>query len=260
MTELTNSLRKLVHSLSLAKHRRDTRLFVAEGGKCVADTAGHFVCRYLFARSSWMAENKNTIAKLSAEEAFTATAADMERMTSLSTAPQVIAVYEIPKPTLFNSSEADDNLIVALDRIQDPGNLGTIVRLCDWMGVTTIIASTDTVDIWSPKTVQATMGAISRVKIIYCDLPSTLASCSTPVYGTFLHAPSIYQAPLGANGIIVFGNEGQGISDEVAKLVNQRLLIPSFPPDRPTSESLNVATAAAITLSEFRSRQLKPRN
>lgn len=260
MAELTNSIRKLVHSLSSVKHRRENGLFVAEGTKCVADTAGHFSCKYLFARNSWIEENKASVAKLAADEIFVATSADLERMTNLTTAPQVIAVYRIPDNVAFDPAEADKELVVALDRIQDPGNLGTIMRLCDWMGVSTIIASNDTVDVWSPKTVQSTMGAVSRVKVIYCDLPSMLASCNAPVYGTFLHAPSIYQAPLGANGIIVFGNEGQGISDAVAKVVSQRLLIPSFPPDRPTSESLNVATAAAITLSEFRSRQLKSRN
>lgn len=260
MNELTNSLRKLIRSLDTAKHRRETGLFAAEGTKCIHDTAGHFVCRYLFAKPSWIMNNHDTVSRLSASETYAATTADMERMTNLSTPSQAIAVYEIPQPGVFNTETTDTDLVVALDRIQDPGNLGTIVRLCDWMGVTTIIASADTADIWSPKTVQATMGAISRVNIIYCDLPAVLDRCQAPVYGTFLDAPSIYGTSLETNGVVVFGNEGQGISDAVAAKVSHRLYIPSYPPDRPTSESLNVATAAAITLSEFRSRQLKSRN
>lgn len=260
MDKLTNAIRKLVRSLGTAKTRRENCLFVAEGAKCVRDTAGHFACHYLFARKSWAEANQDVIKSISADRFFAATAADMERMTNMSTAPEVIAVYKIPEHPAFLPEMAENELIVALDRVQDPGNLGTIVRLCDWMGITTIIASSDTADIWSPKSVQATMGAISRVKVIYCDLPHVLANVKAPVYGTFLNAPSIYHAPLSANGIIVFGNEGQGISPEVAKTVDQRLLIPSFPPDRPTSESLNVATAAAIVVSEFRSRQLKSRN
>ena len=261
MPEITNSLRKLVKSLGEAKHRRKERLFIAEGTKCISDTAGAFVCRYLFARSEWINENRAVITKLSPSETFTASVADLDRMTQLTTAPSVIAAYEIPESiTIVNPAEYSDELIVALDRIQDPGNLGTIIRLCDWMGVTTILASDDTVDAWSPKVVQSTMGAIARIKVIYCNLPDTLRSWKSPVYGTFLHAPSIYTANLGASGVVIFGNEGQGISDAVSECVTERLLIPSFPPDRPTSESLNVATAAAITLSQFRSRQLRSRN
>ena len=261
MPEITNALRKLVRSLGEAKHRRQLQLFVAEGTKCVRDTAGHFVCRYLLASKAWLDANADIVALLPGAEVCQATTADLERMSGMSTAPEVIAVYAIPD----RRAEADFaqlalQLVVALDRVQDPGNLGTIIRLCDWMGVTTILASNDTVDVWSPKVVQATMGAIARVSVVYCNLPETLRSWPTPVYGTYLHAPSIYTAELGANGVVVFGNEGRGISDDVGECVTQRLLIPSFPPERPTSESLNVATAAAITLSQFRSRQLKSRN
>lgn len=261
MPEITNSLRKLVKSLGEAKHRRREHLFTAEGTKCVSDTAGGFICRYLFARREWLDDNAATVSRLKPSEIFQATAADMERMTQLSTAPGVIAVYEIPaQPEIEKIGSLHEELVVGLDRIQDPGNLGTIIRLCDWMGVTTILASNDTTDVWAPKVIQATMGAISRVKVIYCDMASVLKSWKSTVYGTYLHAPSIYTANLGASGVIVFGNEGQGISDEVGQCVSDRLLIPSFPPDRPTSESLNVATAAAIVLSQFRSRQLHSRN
>lgn len=261
MPEITNALRKLVRSLGEAKSRREHNLFVAEGTKCVCDTTGHFSCRYLFAKSSWLETNADKVQELDATEVFQASAADLERMTQLSTAPQVIAIYEIPGQLQIESIHNIANeLVVALDRIQDPGNLGTIIRLCDWMGVTTILASYETVDVWSPKVVQSTMGAIARVNIIYCNLVDTLKSWPTTVYGTYLQAPSIYTANLGASGVIVFGNEGRGISEAVGQCVTRRLLIPSFPPDRQTSESLNVATAAAITLSQFRSRQLRSRN
>ena len=261
MPEITNALRKLVRSLGEAKSRREHHLFVAEGTKCVCDTAGHFTCRYLIAKNTWLQTNTNKVKELDATEVFQASAADLERMTQLSTAPQVIAVYEIPEQLQIDDIvNISNELVVALDRIQDPGNLGTIIRLCDWMGVTTILASRDTVDVWSPKVVQSTMGAIARVKVIYCDLILALKNWPTTVYGTYLHAPSIYTANLGASGVVVFGNEGQGISEAVGQCVTQRLLIPSFPPDRRTSESLNVATAAAITLSQFRSRQLRSRN
>lgn len=261
MPEITNALRKLVRSLGEAKHRREHQLFVAEGTKCVRDTAGHFACRYLMASKAWLDANADIVALLPGAEVYQATTADLERMSGMSTAPAVIAVYAIPgRGAEADFAQLSQQLVVALDRIQDPGNLGTIIRLCDWMGVTTILASNDTVDVWSPKVVQATMGAIARVSVVYCNLPETLHKWPSPVYGTYLHAPSIYTAELGANGVVVFGNEGQGISDAVGECVTQRLLIPSFPPERPTSESLNVATAAAITLSQFRSRQLKSRN
>jgi TrmH family RNA methyltransferase len=152
----------------------------------------------------------------------------------------------------------NNSLVLALDRVQDPGNLGTIIRVADWMGVDTIIASRDTVDVFNPKVVQATMGAIARVKVHYVDLPQFLSSLTDiPIYGTFLDGTNIYTTPLSPTGIVIMGNEGQGISPEVEKLVNAKILIPSYPPERPTSESLNVATATAITLAEFRRQLLK---
>lgn len=162
----------------------------------------------------------------------------------------MIAVYRIPELSAPDFS----GLVVALDCVQDPGNLGTIMRVADWMGVHTILASTDTVDCYSPKVVQATMGAISRVRVHYCNLSDVLRG-KDHVYGTFLDGSNIYDAALSPSGIVVMGNEGKGISPEVASTVTHRLRIPSFPPDVPTSESLNVAVATAITLAEFRRRQ-----
>lgn len=149
---------------------------------------------------------------------------------------------------------ADNELVLALDAIQDPGNFGTIIRTADWWGITTILAGTGTADCYASKVVQSTMGAISRVKIIYCDLPETLDLIKSPVYGTFLDGSDIYATRLEAHGVIVIGNEGRGISPVVEQRVSHRLFIPPYPKGRPTSESLNAAIATAVTISEFRRR------
>lgn len=253
--EITASIRKLVKSLGNARHRRETGLFVAEGTKCVLDTIDHFNCKYLFAEKKWAEEHTSLCSR---HETGIATIADMERMTLLSTPSPVIAVYEIPE-TEFKSEESACQLIIALDRVQDPGNLGTIIRVADWMGVRNIIASRDTADVWNPKVVQATMGSIARVKTTYTDLPTTLAKirdAGTEICGTFLDGENIYHAELPKSGVIVMGNEGNGISDSVKESVTRKLFIPPFPPGAETAESLNVAVATAITLSEFRRRYI----
>ncbi len=250
--ELTNAIRKMVASLDERKHRRREGAFMAEGTKCVLDTLDHFTVRYLIATYEWITENGASVTGL---PVIQATARDMERMSHLSAASDVLAVYEIPRQSADLSS-LQGTLTVALDTVQDPGNLGTIVRTCDWFGISHILASADTADVYAPKVVQATMGAISRVTVHYCDLPSAISELrqSMPVYGTFLDGDNIYTSHLSPTGIIVMGNEGRGISSGVAPLVTDRLLIPSYPPDVPTSESLNVSIATAITLSEFRRR------
>ena len=180
--------------------------------------------------------------------------ADMERMSQLSTPTQVLAVYEMPQVT-FDENGLSSNLIIALDRVQDPGNLGTIIRIADWFGITDIVCSPETVDVYNPKVVQATMGAISRVKVHYLDLAELIKrNPDIPVYGTFLDGRNIYETSLTPHGIVVMGNEGQGISDEIGRLIKRRLFIPSYPQERPTSESLNVGMATAITVAEFRRR------
>lgn len=251
MIELTNAIRKLTASLEQAKHRREAGLFKAEGTKCVLDTLGHFRPRHLMATAAWAAEHPDTC--LRHEGVLTQCAPrDMERMSSLSTPPPVIAVYEIPDEQRLDA-DADNSLILALDEVQDPGNLGAIMRVCDWMGVDVVLASRDTADVYQPKVVQATMGAISRVRVVYGDLPQMIGQLKPPhVMGTFLDGDDIYRADLPRSGVIVMGNEGRGVSPEVAALVTRRLTIPSYPPGRPTSESLNVATATAITLAMFR--------
>lgn len=253
MPELTNNLRKLVYSLSEAKHRRAENAFKAEGTKCVLDTIGYFPLRYLMATRAWLDEHITEIRHLPSDRIYCVTHKDMERMTALSTAPDVVAVYDIPSPCTKLAGIADKNLVLALDTIQDPGNLGTIMRVADWMGVETIICSRETVDVYSPKVVQATMGAISRVSVIYGNLPEMITEVNSPaVYGTFLNGENINTAQLENRGIIVIGNEGRGISDTVTALVNRRITIPSYPAGRVTSESLNAAVATAITLAAFR--------
>lgn len=245
---LTNALRRLTASLSSARHRRESGYFKAEGTKCVLDTLPHFQLVALLATHSWIEEHPQE-----AGVCTPVTARDLERMSSLTTAPQVIAVYQIPVNDDDLASFMGRELVIALDGVQDPGNLGTIIRTADWFGVHHIICSTDTVDVYNPKVVQSTMGAISRVKVHYCNLPEVLPTVKKDtIFGTFLDGESIYDSRLPSAGVIVMGNEGKGISAGVAEVIGRRVTIPSFPPGEPTSESLNVAVATAITLAEFR--------
>ena len=180
----------------------------------------------------------------------------MAKMSQFSNPSDVIAVYEMPEKEI-DEKEVRDGLNIVLDNVQDPGNLGTIIRLADWYGIKNIFASIGTVDVYNHKVVQATMGAISRVKVHYCDVPNLLEEYNDlPVWGTFLDGDNIYQSELENKGFVVFGNEGQGIGQKVSKLVNKRLLIPSWNSGE-TSESLNVGVATAVVISEFRRSVLK---
>jgi TrmH family RNA methyltransferase len=252
MLEVTNSIKKLVKSLSATKNRRELGLFVAEGTKSVGDIAKIFTPKMLIATADWFGENADA-ARVNCDR-YVAKKSDLERMSCLSTATSVIGVFSIPDYD-FDLKTCETELVVALDRVQDPGNLGTIIRLCDWFGVKHILASAETVDVWNPKVIQSTMGSIARVKVHYVNLVEVLSSTSAPVYGTFLEGESLYKAPLTETGVIVMGNEGKGISADVARLVTKKILIPTFPEGSTGAESLNVATATAITVSEFRRRQ-----
>lgn len=250
METITNNVCKFVASLDERKHRRREGAFKAEGTKCVLDTIDHFTLRNLFATAEWLESHPDIASR---QESVQASRADLRKMSSLTTPSDVIAVYDIPDRP-FDSHAAESNLVIALDTIQDPGNLGTIIRVADWYGITTIICSRETADCYAPKVIQATMGSISRVSLHYGDLPGMIREMGNgPVYGTFLDGEGIDSVQLSSSGIIVIGNEGNGISDPVASTVTRRLTIPSFPPDRPTGESLNAAIATAITISKFRS-------
>lgn len=254
--ELTANLRKLVQSLASAKHRREHGMFVAEGTKCVLETINAFDCRYLFATSAWIDEYGHDIGEN--VEVIEVKAVDIERLSQLKTPQPVIAVYNLPR----NDELPEDigkQLVIALDRVQDPGNLGTILRIADWFGISNVIAANDTVDCFNPKVVQASMGAIGRVKVHYADLYDILVSLrdnGVPVYGTFLDGDNIYSTNLSSAGVIVMGNEGNGISDSIATVVDRRLYIPPYPAGASTVESLNVSMATAITVAEFRRRQM----
>ena len=251
---------KEIKALGQKKFRDEQGLFVVEGEKLVAEALGsgyEVVAHY---RVEDIGEDA------------------MTRISQLTHPSPALAVVRQPAPAPFTL--APNELVLALDGVRDPGNLGTILRIADWFGIHQVLASEDTVEVYNPKVVQATMGAIFRVRVHYCDLPSQLqsmkdcvaaggssgrehfsasgtkyqSSAAIPVYGTFLDGDNIYEMPLTKGGIIVMGSEANGISPEVAATVTKRLYIPPFPHDAHTSESLNVAVATAITCAEFRRR------
>ena len=241
---------KYIHSLELKKNRKEEQTFVAEGHKLVGDLLGHFPCRLLVATRAWLDRNPD----VEAMEIIEVNQEELTRASLLKTPQEVLAVFEQPEYSI-QPEVVERSLCLALDDVQDPGNLGTIIRLADWFGIEHIFCSLGTVDVYNPKTVQATMGALARVKLHYVDLPSIIASMpSVPIYGTFLDGNNIYAETLSANGLIIMGNEGKGVSPEVAKLVNKRLYVPNYPSERVTSESLNVAVATAVVCAEFRRR------
>lgn len=213
----------------------------------------HLSCRHIFATEAFLEKNPEFRSR---PELAQVTAADISRMSSLQTPQGIIGVFKIPAPTTPRLDGTE--LTLALDSIQNPGNLGTIIRLADWFGISQIIASADTADAYNPKVVQATMGSLTRVTVTYVhSLAQILADSHLPVIGTLLDGDDLYHTPISLTPkpIIVMGNEGNGISTSVAEIVTERLLIPSFPPGRPTSESLNVAMATGIILSELSRRK-----
>ena len=241
---------KYIRSLELKKYRLEENAFVAEGPKVVGDLLPHFHCRLLAALPGWLEEHRG----VSADEVCMVTKDELQHASFLRAPQEVLAVFELPASP---SNHSISGLNLALDDVQDPGNLGTIIRLADWFGIRHVFCSAGTADAFSPKVVQATMGALARVSIHHVDLPAFLQSLptGTPVYGTFLEGGNIYETPLGNEGIIVMGNEGNGISPAVAKAITHKLFIPPYPQDAETSESLNVAVATAVTCAEFRRRE-----
>ena len=239
---------KFVHQLELKKFRKQEGLFIAEGHKVVGDLlAAGFTPKQLFATQEWLTTNTTA-------NAIEVTNEELSRLSLQQHPQQVLALFPIPD-AIPEPVEGQSKLSILLDNIQDPGNLGTIIRIADWFGIDTIYCSLDTVDAYNPKVVQATMGSIARVLIVYIDPMELLDSLPTdyPVYGTLLDGENIYTQQLTDYGLIVMGNEGNGISDAVRSKVNRRLLIPDFHKGD-TADSLNVAIATAITCSEFRRR------
>lgn len=249
MASISNNEIKRIKSLQQKKFRDEAGLFVVEGEKMVDEA-----CKSRFAVET--VYHRDEIG----EEA-------MKRISSLASPSPVLAVVRKPEDIYVDDSASlsglftSGGLFLALDTIRDPGNLGTILRIADWFGIDAVFAAKDTVDVFNPKVVQSTMGAIFRVKMHYVDLPSltrqVLAS-GGKVYGTFLDGRNMYSLPLetgkGKPAVIVIGNESEGISDTMAGLVSDRLYIPPYPADDPGSESLNAAVATAVTVAEFRRR------
>ena len=232
---------KLITSLQQKKYRKQEQLFFAEGVKVVQELLhSNFELQDLFTtKQDFLTVPKNKVHAISE--------AELKKISALSTPNTCLAVFKIPKA----KEMVDKGLIVALDDVRDPGNLGTIIRLCDWFGIETLFCSEESVDIYNPKVVQATMGSISRVNVVYGNLEAFLSQTKLPVFGTFMDGKNIYQEKLPKEGIIVMGNEANGISSSIEKLVSERIAIPRFG-NLQVTESLNVATATAIILSEFK--------
>ncbi len=249
---ISKAQQKLVRSLEQKKYRQREELFVAEGPKVVNDLLdANFEVVTLFKEQGVMSRLEERecsfVVACSAEE--------LRRISFLQHPQGVLAVFRLPMEEEMKEAQPSQ-LSLALDGVQDPGNLGTIIRIADWFGIDTIYCSPDTADAWSPKVVQASMGSIARVHILYTDLMALTDKAQTtgiPVYGTLLDGKDIYTQSLTSNGIIVMGNEGKGISPALREHITHPLLIPNFHQGQ-TADSLNVAIATAITCSEFRRR------
>jgi len=231
---------KLITSLHQKKFRNAHQLFIAEGVKVIQELLNsNFEPEYLFVTEPIFNDVKEI-------KAIQISESDLKKISALTVPNNCLAVFRMPE----SQPITETGLILALDDIRDPGNLGTILRLCDWFGIKQLLCSEQTVDIYNPKVIQATMGSIARVNVAYINLESYLKSTEIPVFGTFMDGENIYQSQLPKSGIIVMGNEANGISPEIEKLASKRIAIPRFG-DLQQTESLNVATATAIILSEF---------
>src|SRR6056300_1428226 len=231
---------KLIKSLQQKKYRYEHQLFVVEGKKSVDELLeSDLECYGVF----HTADNNLIDSHPKAEVVSTK---ELAQMSSLKTPPGILGVFHFPKP----STPVFEDWSLVLDDIRDPGNLGTIIRLCDWFGIRQLICSKQTVDCYNPKTLQATMGSISRVQIHYQDIKEFLAQSGLPIYGAFMDGNSIYKVKLPQKGILIMGNEANGISEDIENLMSHRINIPSYGDS--STESLNVAMATGILLNEIR--------
>lgn len=232
---------KFITNLKQKKYRNEHLLFVVEGIKGVEELLlSDLVLYHLYTtKDVYFAASQHKVTLITEQE--------LKKISSLTTPNTCLAIFEQKKTQPI----PENGLTVALDAVRDPGNLGTIIRLCDWFGIEHLLCSPETVDVYNPKVVQSTMGSVTRVNIVYDHLPDYLQKTPRPVYGTFMDGKNVYQQSLPKEGIIVMGNEANGISEEIERLVTERISIPRFGNIQQT-ESLNVATATAIVLSEFR--------
>lgn len=246
---------RYIRSLELKKYRMAEQLFVAEGPKVVEELLRVLPPKLLLATDSWTPIKT----AFDADEVISVTDEELCKVSFLKTPQQVLGIFpmfSIDKAPVAENITAE--LSLALDGVQDPGNLGTIIRIADWFGIRHIFCSPDTADVYNPKVVQATMGSLARVNVVYMGLETLFNDLpqNFPVYGTLLDGESIYCQQLSAVGIIVMGNEGNGISAPIRQKITRRLLVPNFPEDKPSAESLNVAVATAVVCAEFRRQQL----
>lgn len=250
---------KLIRSLEQKKYRDRHKLFIAEGDKIVHELLdSSLIVECVFAKKAWLAQisehlNSKTPKIVEIDDK------ELSQISFLKTPNQAMALVQIPQHSL-DMAEITGGLSLYLDSVQDPGNLGTIIRLADWFGIRNVLCGENCADLFNPKTVQSTMGAVIRVKIHQTgiDFFRQLRTYDRdfPVYGTFLNGENIYNTQLSPKALIVMGNESKGIGNDVAQYITSRLLIPSYPIDKQTSESLNVATAAAIVCAEFRRKEI----
>jgi TrmH family RNA methyltransferase len=238
---LSKSQIKLITSLKQKKYRQQNGFFVVEGVKTITELLQSNMVLYAI----YTTESFN----INAKDEVLISETELKRISSLTTPNKALAIFKIPQPKPIEVN----GIMVALDAVRDPGNLGTIIRLCDWFGIKELICSNETVDCFNPKVVQATMGSITRVNITYVNLIHFLKDTKLPVYGAFMEGENVYNTQLPENGILVMGNEANGISKEVEAIITNKISIPRFGALQET-ESLNVATATAILLSEFRRR------
>jgi len=246
---ISKSQIKLITSLHQKKYRVKTGLFIAEGPKIIEDLlVSDLSLDALYATKEAMDTALTWQSKLGqAHIPVEVTPSELKKISALTTANNMLGVFQQPKHPML----AKEGLVVALDQVRDPGNLGTIIRLCDWFGVTQLVCSHDTVDCFNPKVVQATMGSIARVPIVYTDLIGFMKSSDLTTYAALMDGDNVYRSKLIQNAILVMGNEANGISSEVKACIQHQITIPNFGTG-PSAESLNVATATGILLSEFR--------
>ena len=248
---LSKSKTQYIRSLEHKKFRTIHQSFVVEGEKAVGTMLPHYECLMLLALPSWIGRND----KLTVGELISLDSHSLARLSFMPSPPDVIAVFRLPRFDITRINPKQ-NLVLALDGVQDPGNLGAIVRLADWFGIEDIVCSPDCADGFSPKAVQAAMGSIARVQVHYTSLPEFFghAPADLDIFGTYLNAGSIYEHPLASAGIILMGSEGNGIRPDAGAFVNRRISIPFCTNSPPAAESLNVAMATAIVCAEFRRR------
>jgi len=253
--EISKTKISLLASLQTKKMRMRHGLFIVEGEKSVRDTLGAFVLVNLVATENWM-ESYGPCIGVSPDKILTATPAAMRKISSLSTAPEVLALFRIPEPDDSDPILRAGELYLLLDGIQDPGNLGTIIRTADWFGFDHIYASRDTADIYNSKTVQSTMGSLKRVRVTYTDLEALIErSDIRNIYGTMLEGEDMFRTEQEREGVIIMGNEGNGLSEGIRRHVNRPLFISPYDPCS-HAESLNVAVATGIVLAKFRQPNL----